>query len=160
MKTDTLPPIKVDSSRWLVPEINIPIKEPESEDFDTPESIQDFERFQGLFPYKQLPSNYEEWAESHIEVALKDYQEFLELKFEYLGHTFKPAFSEEANDNRFPFPFSPDPEPGFYPYPIEGWNSSDFETSAPESCWNEIYAYLMDDEIYIVNGLDYPHQLK
>ncbi len=134
--------------------------ESDQNDDDTPESIHDYERFQGLFPCHQLPSNYESWAESHLEVALKDYQKFLSLKFDYLGHTFVPVFSEEANDNRFPFPFSPDQDPHFHPYHIEKWNSSDFQTAANEAGCDEIYVYLMDDEIYLVNGLGYPYQLN
>lgn len=151
--------LKVDSSRWLVREIKIPIEGEDPNDFDTEETIRDFERFKGLFPSNMLPSNLEAWNESHLELALKDYQKFLELEFEYLGHKFKPVYSEEANDNCDPFPFTEKDNPDFCPYQIEGWNHSDFQMVANEAGCDEIYIYLMDNQVYIANGLDYPFQI-
>lgn len=160
MKTTTIEPLKIDSSQWLVPEIKIPIEGEDPNDYDSQETIQNFERFQGLFPCNMLPSNFEVWAESSIEVALKDYQDYLERKFTYLGHTFVPVYSEEANDNCVPFSFSSQNDPDFHPYHIKGWNSSDFRTAANEAGCDEIYIYLMDNEIYLANGLDYPFEIN
>lgn len=146
------------TSQFVIPNTDIPIQEETPEEalhnHDTAESIHDYERFQGLFPWDGFPTTFEVWADSHLEVALETYQKFLSIRFEYLGHTFKPVYSEEANDNCFPYPLYGKDELDWsaVPLPIEGWDYREFLEIADEAGCSDIHIYLMDDHIYILNS--------
>jgi hypothetical protein len=175
MKTVKLDPsnpwLKVNSSRWItsipdeeqysLPQGNlvrvqssgkIPLlTEDDPADFDTPDSLNNFERFHGLFPWGSHPYNFEAWFEYHLEISLLQWQEFEAKTFEYLGHTFKPVYSFEADNDHFPFPFATENQ-SVYPeaFPISNWKSSDFWQRADEAELGTVKVFLMDEGYYIL----------